>query len=64
MTAFKIILIYMSRVVRKETLQIFQLGPKIRSKNSDFVSLNRFSLYQASTINLDRKDSVKISVEL
>ena len=36
----------------------------IRSEKSDFVILNRYDLCRASTLNLDRKDSVETSVEL
>ena len=36
---------------------------KIKSRNSNFIILDRFSFYQASTLNLDRKDSVETFVE-
>ena len=37
---------------------------EIRSGNSNFIILDRFSFCRASTLNLDRKDSVKISIKL
>ena len=59
----------MSRVTKKETLyKYFQHGPKIRSRNSDFVSLDRFSFCRAfvvlSSLSLDKYDSIEISAEL
>ena len=57
----------MSRVVKKKKknpIQIYKHGSKIKSGISDFVSLDRNSLCRASTLNLDRKDFVKTSVEL
>ena len=35
---------------------------EIRSGISNFVILNRFSFCRASTLNLDRKDSVKVLI--
>ena len=37
---------------------------EIKSKNSNFVILDRYNFCRASTLNLDRKDSVETSVEL
>ena len=36
---------------------------EIISRNSNFIILDRYSFCQASTLNLDRKDSIEISVE-
>ena len=36
----------------------------IRFEKLDFVILDRYSLCRASTLNLDRNDSVETSVEL
>ena len=36
---------------------------EIKSRNSKFIILDRFNFYQASTLNLDRKDSVETFVE-
>ena len=36
---------------------------EIRLGNSNFVILDRYSFYRASTLNLDRKGFVKIHVE-
>ena len=54
----------MSRVVRKKNpTQILMNMREIRSGNSNFVILDRFSFCRASTLNLDRKDSIEISIE-
>ena len=36
---------------------------EIRSGNSNFVILDRFSFCRASTLNLERKDSIETFVE-
>ena len=62
----------MSRVVRKEKKKkrkkkpytTCQLGPKIRSRISDFISLDKNSFCRASTLNLDRSLSVEIAIEI
>ena len=54
----------MSRVMRKEILHKYSLDMRgIRFGNSNFAILDRYSFCQASTLNLDRKDYVKIAVE-
>ena len=50
--------------MRKETLHKYSLDMcEIRSGNSNFVILDRYSFCQASTLNLDRKDYVKTAIE-
>ena len=36
---------------------------EIRSRNSNFVILDKFNFCRASTLNLDKKDSIETSVE-
>ena len=47
----------MSRVVRekkKNPTHICQLEPKIKSRNSNFIDLDRFNFCRVSFLNLDR----------
>jgi len=37
---------------------------EIRSRNSNFVIIDKFNFCRALTLNLNKKDFVKISVEL
>ena len=54
----------MSRVVRKETLHKKNIDMReIRSENSNFVILNKYSFCRASTLILDRYDSFDLSIE-
>ena len=63
-TALKIILIYVEGCEKRNPIQIHMDMNEISSGNFDFVILDRCSYCLASTLNLDRYDSVEISVEL
>ena len=48
---------------KRNSTQILMDMREIRSKNSNFVILDRYNFYRASTLNLDRNDYVETSVE-
>ena len=64
MTTLKIILIYVKVCEKINPMQILKDMHIIRFEKSDFIILNTYSLCRASTLNLDRKNSVETSIEL
>ena len=64
MTALKIILIYVQGCEKRNPTQILMDMHEIGSRNFDFIILDRYSFYQASTLILDRYDSIETFVEL
>ena len=64
LTTLKIILIYVKGYEKRNPTQILMDMRDIRSEIFNFVILDRFSFCRASTLNLNRKGSFEISVEL
>ena len=58
--ALKIILIYIKGYEKRNLTQILMDMCEIKSGNSNFIILDRFSFCRTSTLNRDRKNSVKL----
>ena len=63
LTALKIILIYVKGCEKRNSTKILKDMHVIKSRKLDFIILDRYSLCQASTLDLDRSLSVEIAVE-
>ena len=61
--ALKIILIYVKSCEKRNSIKILKDMRVIKSGKLDFIILDRYSLCQASTLDLNRSLSVETAVE-